>query len=56
MIHGDSDGIVPFEGSGKRTHEAIEGSELVVIEGGPHGFNVSHAEEFNAALLEFLEK
>ena len=30
VIHGDSDGIVPFEGSGKRTHEAIDGSELVV--------------------------
>ena len=56
MIHGDSDGIVPFEGSGKRTHEAIEGSELVVIEGGPHGINVSHAKEFNDALLAFLEK
>ncbi len=56
VIHGDSDGTVPFEGSGKRTHEAIEDSELVVIEGGPHGCNVSHAKEFNAALLDFLKK
>ncbi|CUR57271.1 Putative arylesterase (modular protein) [metagenome] len=56
VIHGDSDGIVPFEGSGKRTHDAIEGSELVVVEGAPHGLNVSHAEEFNAALLAFLAK
>ncbi|MBB6629139.1 alpha/beta hydrolase [Nocardioides sp. KIGAM211] len=56
VIHGDSDGTVPFEGSGKRTHEAIEGSELVVVEGGPHGLNVSHADEFNRALLAFLEK
>lgn len=56
VIHGDSDGIVPLEGSGKRTHETIEGSELVVIEGGTHGFNVSHTKEFNAALLAFLEK
>jgi non-heme chloroperoxidase len=56
VIHGDSDGIVPFEGSGKRTHDAVEGSELVVVEGGPHGFNVSHAKEFNEALLAFLEK
>jgi pimeloyl-ACP methyl ester carboxylesterase len=56
VIHGDSDGIVPFEGSGRLTHEAIEGSELVVLEGAPHGCNVSHAKEFNAALLEFLEK
>jgi pimeloyl-ACP methyl ester carboxylesterase len=56
VIHGDSDGTVPFEGSGQRTHEAIEGSELVVIEDAPHGLNVSHASEFNQALLSFLEK
>jgi non-heme chloroperoxidase len=55
VIHGDSDGIVPFEGSGQRTHEAIEGSEVVVLEGAPHGCNVSHAEEFNRALVAFLE-
>ena len=56
VIHGDADGIVPFEGSGRRTHEAIAGSELVVVEGAPHGFNVSHAEEFNRALLDFLAR
>ncbi|WP_119071153.1 alpha/beta fold hydrolase [Rubrobacter indicoceani] len=56
VIHGDSDAVVPFEVSGKRSHEAIEGSELVVIEGGPHGVNASHPEEFNKALIEFLGK
>ena len=56
VIHGDSDEIVPFEGSGRRTHHAIEGSDLVVIEGGPHAINASHAREFNEALLTFLEK
>jgi len=55
VIHGDSDGIVPFEGSGKRTHEAIPQSYLHVIAGGPHGVNVSHADEFNDELLKFLE-
>jgi pimeloyl-ACP methyl ester carboxylesterase len=54
VIHGDADAIVPYEGSGKRTHEAIAGSELVVIEGAPHGLNVSHADRLNAALIEFL--
>lgn len=56
VIHGDSDGIVPLEGSGQRTHDTVEGSELVVIEDGPHGINASHAEQFNSALLAFLEK
>lgn len=56
VIHGDADAIVPFEGSGARTHQAIAGSELHVIAGGPHGINVSHASEFNEALLAFLAK
>jgi pimeloyl-ACP methyl ester carboxylesterase len=54
VLHGDSDAVVPFEGSGKRTHAAIDGSELHVIAGAPHGANVSHAEEWNRALIEFL--
>lgn len=56
IVHGDADGIVPIEGSGQRTHDAIPGSELVVIKGAPHGMNVSHAEEFNRALLDFLKR
>jgi len=54
VIHGDSDGIVPFEVSGQRSATAIAGSQLVVVEGAPHGLNVTHAEAFNAALLKFL--
>ena len=54
VIHGDSDAIVPFEVSGKRSHEAIANSSLVLIEGGPHGLNATHPEEFNRALLDFL--
>lgn len=56
VIHGDADGIVPLEGSGLRTHRVIAGSELVVIPGAPHGFNVSHADEFNSALITFLKR
>ena len=54
VIHGDSDGIVPFEVSGKRSHDTLEDSSLVLIEGAPHGFNATHAERFNRALLDFL--
>ena len=54
VIHGDSDAIVPFEVSGARTHNAIAGSHLSLIKGAPHGFNLSHAAEFNKALVEFL--
>ena len=54
VLHGDGDGIVPFAGSGQLTHEQVQGSRLVVLEGAPHGCNVSHETEFNRALLEFL--
>ena len=54
VIHGDSDGVVPFEVSGKRSAELIKGAKLHVIKGGPHGINASHAQEFNTALLGFL--
>lgn len=54
VLHGDADGIVPLEGSGQRTHAAIAGSKLAVLEGAPHGCNVSHREAFNQALLDFL--
>ena len=55
VIHGDSDQIVPFEVSGKRTAESIPNAKVHVIQGGPHGINASHAEEFNRVLLEFLQ-
>ena len=56
VIHGQGDGTVPFEGSGKRTHAAIAGSTLVVVSDAPHGFNVSHAERFNSELVSFLAR
>jgi len=54
VIHGDSDRILPFAATGNRTHEAVEGSRLMVIAGAPHGLNWTHAEEVNSELLAFL--
>ena len=56
VIHGDGEGVVPFDGPGKRTHEAIAGSELVLLTGAPHGNNVTHAGDFNSALVGFLTR
>jgi pimeloyl-ACP methyl ester carboxylesterase len=44
------------KGSGQRTHRAIAGSEVVILEGAPHGCNTSHADHFNLALLNFLKR
>jgi pimeloyl-ACP methyl ester carboxylesterase len=54
VIHGDADAIVPIEGSGLRTHRAVAHSQLVRVNGAPHGLNVSHPQAFNEALLSFL--
>ncbi len=56
VLHGDGDATVPFEGSGARTHVAVPHSELVVVPDAPHGLNVSHADAFNTALLQFLRR
>ncbi|MCJ0872667.1 alpha/beta fold hydrolase [Streptomyces sp. AP-93] len=56
IIHGTQDAIVPFEVSGKRAHQALPGSTLALIEGAPHGLNLTHAKEFNQHLIEFLAK
>ena len=54
VIHGDSDAVVPFEVSGKRTADAVPNSKLVLVPDAPHGLNVTHATTFNAELLSFL--
>ena len=56
VIHGDSDAIVPLEVSGKRSAQAIANAELVVVKDAPHGFNASHANEFNGHLVRFLAR
>ncbi|KFN48234.1 alpha/beta fold hydrolase [Arenimonas composti] len=56
VIHGDADAILPLEKTGARTHAAVKGSELVVIPDGPHGLNTSHTEQFNQALIDFLQR
>lgn len=56
VIHGDSDAILPFEVSGKRTHALVSGSELALIENAGHGLNATHPQEFNSALVGFLSQ
>jgi non-heme chloroperoxidase len=54
VAHGDSDRIVPFEISGKLSHERIKGSRLEVIKGAPHGFAATHGQQLSDLLLDFL--
>ncbi len=54
VIHGNADRILPLAATGQRTAELVKGSKLVVVEGGPHGLNWTHAEQVNRELLNFL--
>ena len=54
VAHGDADQIVPIAISGQRTHEMIKGSRFEVLQGAPHGFAATHAQQLNALLLDFL--
>jgi pimeloyl-ACP methyl ester carboxylesterase len=54
VVHGDADRIVPIVASGKRTHELVKGSRLLIVKDGPHGLNLTNAEQLNRELLDFL--
>lgn len=54
IVHGDDDQIVPIETSARQAQQGIKDSTLVVIEGAPHGLNVTHADKLNGILQEFL--
>jgi non-heme chloroperoxidase len=56
VLHGDSDRILPLEAAGARTAQLVKGARLVVVKGGPHAINWTHAEEVNAELLKFLAR
>ncbi len=55
VAHGDADRIVPIEVSGQRSHELVKGSRLEVLQGAPHGFAATHAQQLNALMLDFLK-
>jgi pimeloyl-ACP methyl ester carboxylesterase len=54
VVHGDADRILPFPSTGKRLPDLIKGSELVVIQDGPHAISWTHAEQVNDALVQFV--
>jgi non-heme chloroperoxidase len=54
VIHGDADRIVPYNVAGAKTAKMVKGARLVTIKDGPHAVTWTHAEEVNAALVDFL--
>jgi len=54
IVHGDADRIVPMEVSANHAVELIPEAELKVIKNGPHGLMVTHSQELNTLLLDFM--
>jgi len=53
VIHGDRDASAPLELTGRPTAASIEGANLKIYEGGPHGLYFTHKERLNADLAQF---
>ncbi len=56
IIHGDADRVLPIDSTARRLPALIQGSELVVVEDGPHNILWTFPDEVNTALLNFLKK
>jgi peroxiredoxin len=56
IVHGDADQIVPFDLSGKLTHEQLPGSRLEVLPGAPHGFAATHGLKLAELMIEFVRR
>lgn len=56
IVHGDDDQIVPIETSSEKSSKEIRDNKYVVIKGAPHGLFLTHKEELNSLLLDFLNK
>ncbi|PHN04569.1 alpha/beta fold hydrolase [Flavilitoribacter nigricans] len=55
IVHGDADQIVPIETAGKQAAKMIPNNEYHVIKEAPHGLNLTHRDELNKILLQFLQ-
>lgn len=54
VIHGKDDKTVPLEASGERTAKLLSRATYKAYDNAPHGLFVTHREELNKDLLEFL--
>jgi non-heme chloroperoxidase len=54
IIHGDDDQIVPIDASARLSAKLVKDSVLKVYPGGDHALSVSHKDQLNQDLLEFI--
>jgi pimeloyl-ACP methyl ester carboxylesterase len=54
ILHGTNDASAPLELTGRRCAQLIRGSELKIYDGAPHGLFLTHSEQVNRDLLNFI--
>lgn len=54
VVHGDDDQIVPIDAAGRRSADLVPNATLKVYSGAPHGLPITHHEQLNRDLLEFI--
>jgi len=54
ILHGDDDQIVPIAASARLSSKMVQRATLKVYPGAPHGFSVTHRDQFHKDLLEFI--
>ncbi|MCP1996459.1 alpha/beta fold hydrolase [Flavobacterium sp. HSC-61S13] len=54
IIHGDADQNVPIATAGDQAHQLIKNSIYKVYKKAPHGLNITHKDDLNKDLVEFL--
>lgn len=54
IIHGTADKTVPIATSGDQAAKLIPAAQYKKYEGAPHGLNITHKDQFNDDLVQFL--
>lgn len=54
VVHGGADRLLPIAATAAPLQQRLRTSRLVVLDGAPHGFTWTHAEQVNRELLAFL--
>ena len=54
ILHGDSDRMLPPDGTSRKQARMLKNARLVELKGGPHGVLWTHAEQINSELVKFL--
>lgn len=56
VIHGDDDQIVPIDAAGRRSAQIVKHAELKIYPGAPHGLAITHADQLNRDIADFIER